>query len=91
MPGMTLEEMRQFVRNHFEEFVNRNNIDIGDVNFAPEFVEEGVDVPPGLAPGPQGMPVTIEDLIAEGDKVVVAIPGPAPTHKPESRFAFPGS
>jgi len=52
--SMTLEEMRQFVRNHFEEFVNRKNIDIGDVNFAPEFVDHGADVPPGLPPGPQG-------------------------------------
>ena len=52
--SMTLEEMRQFVRNHFEEFVNRKNIDIGDVNFAPEFVDHGADVPPGLPGGPQG-------------------------------------
>ena len=36
--GMTHGEMREFVRNHFEEFVNRKNLDIGNVNFAPEFV-----------------------------------------------------
>lgn len=83
--GMSLAEMKAFVRNHFEEFVNRKNINIGDVNFAPEFVDHGADVPTGTPPGPAGakayvggayikfpdLHVTIEDLIAEGDKVVV--------------------
>ena len=83
--GFSQAEMKEFVRNHFEEFVNRKNIDIGDVNFAPEFLDHGADVPPGTPPGPEGakqyvggalkkfldMRVTIEDLIAEGDKVVV--------------------
>jgi predicted SnoaL-like aldol condensation-catalyzing enzyme len=73
------------VRNHFEEFVNRKNIAIGKVNFAPEFVDRGSDVPPNMPPGPEGamqyvggaikrfpdLHVTIEDIIAEGDKVVV--------------------
>ena len=83
--GFTLQEMKQFVRDHFEEFVNRKNPDIADVNLAPEFVDHGADVPPGLPPGPAGakqyvggaqkrvadLHVTIQDLIAEGDKVVV--------------------
>ena len=83
--GFSQAEMKEFVRNHFEEFVNRKNINIGDVNFAPEFWDHGADVPPGTPPGPEGakqyvggalkkfpdMRVTIEDLIAEGDKVVV--------------------
>ena len=83
--GMTLSEMRAFIRNHFEEFVNRKNLHIGEVNFAPSFVDHGADVPPGLAPGPAGaiqyvgaalkkvpdLKVVIEDLIAEDDKVVV--------------------
>jgi predicted SnoaL-like aldol condensation-catalyzing enzyme len=77
--------MKDFVRNHFEEFVNRKNLDIGNVNFASEFVDHGADVPPGTPPGPVGamqyvggaykkfpdLHVTIEDIIAEGDKVVV--------------------
>ena len=85
LTGFTHSEMKEFVRNHFEEFVNRKNIDIGDVNFAPEFVDRGSDVPPGMPPGPEGakqyvggalkkfpdLQVTIEDIIAEGDKVVV--------------------
>jgi len=86
-PGnsMSLEQMKQFIRNHFEEFVNKKNLDVADINFAPEFLDHGADVPPGTPPGPAGakqyvgnalkqipdMKVTIEDIIAEGDKVVV--------------------
>jgi len=83
--AMTHSEMAEFVRNHFEEFVNRKNLQIGTVNFAPEFVDHGADVPPGLPPGPEGaiayvggaykkfpdIRVQILDLIAEDDKVVV--------------------
>jgi predicted SnoaL-like aldol condensation-catalyzing enzyme len=83
--GMTYLEMKEFVRNHFEEFVNRKNLNIADVNFAPEFVDHGADVPPGLATGPAGakqyvggaykkfpdIRVEILDLIAEDDRVVV--------------------
>jgi len=83
--GMTFSEMKEFVRNHFEEFVNRKNLNIGTVNFAPEFVDHGADVPPGTPPGPAGamqyvgaaykklpnLHVDILDLIAEDDKVVV--------------------
>jgi predicted ester cyclase len=83
--GMTLDEMKISIRNHFEEFVNGKNLDIADVNFAPEFVDHGSDVPPGIPAGPAGakqyvgsalkkfpdMKVAIEDIIAEGDKVVV--------------------
>jgi predicted ester cyclase len=82
---MTLAEMRDFVRNHFEEFVNRQNLAIADVNFATGFVDHGADVPPGTPPGPAGakqyvggaykrfpdLRVEIQDLIAEGDRVVV--------------------
>jgi predicted SnoaL-like aldol condensation-catalyzing enzyme len=83
--GMTREGMREFVRNHFEEFVNRKNLNIGNVNFAPEFVDHGTDVPPGTPPGPAGaiqyvggaykkfpdIHVEILDMVAEDDKVVV--------------------
>ena len=82
---MTHAEMKEFIRNHFEEFVNRKNLRIGEVNFAPGFVDHGADVPPGLPRGPAGaiqyvgaalkkvpdLRVSIEDLIAEDDKVVV--------------------
>jgi predicted SnoaL-like aldol condensation-catalyzing enzyme len=83
--GMTHAEMKEFIRNHFEEFVNRKNVRIGEVNFAPGFVDHGADIPPGLPPGPAGaiqyvggalkkvpdLRVVIEDMIAEDDKVVV--------------------
>ena len=82
--GMTHTEAKGFVRNHFEEFVNRKNLNIGNVNFAPEFVDHGADVPPGTPPGPAGaiqyvggaykkfpdIHVEILDLIAEDDQVV---------------------
>ncbi len=58
--GMTHAQMREFVRAHFEEFVNRKNVRIGEVNFAADFTDHGAD-----------MRVTIEDMIAEDDKVVV--------------------
>jgi len=65
--------------------VNRKNVEIGNVNFAPNFVDHGADVPPGTPPGPPGaiqyvagalkrfpdLHVQIEDMIAEDDKVVV--------------------
>lgn len=83
--GMTHAEAREFIRNHFEEFVNRKNVQIGNVNFAAEFVDHGADVPTGMAPGPAGaiqyvsgalkrfpdLHLQIEDMIAEDDKVVV--------------------
>jgi predicted ester cyclase len=83
--GFTQEEMKTFVREHFEAFVNRQELGVADVNFAPEFVDHGADVPPGTPPGPAGakqyvsaalqrfpdMHVTLNDVIAEGDKVVV--------------------
>jgi len=83
--GMTHAEMKQFIRNHFEEFVNRKNLKIVEVNLAPGFVDHGADVPPGTPPGLAGaiqyvgnvlkkvpdLHVEIEDMIAEDDKVVV--------------------
>ena len=49
--GMTHAEMKEFVRHHFEEFMNRKNLAIGRVYFAPEFVDDGAVVPTGLHPG----------------------------------------
>ena len=80
--GMTHAQMKEFIRNHFEEFVNRKNLRVGETNFAPDFLDHGADVPPGLPPGPAGaiqyvgaalkkvpdLRVSIEDLIAEDDK-----------------------
>lgn len=82
---MSPEENKNFVRKHFEDFVNRKNLAVADRNFAPEYREHGTDAPPNSPPGPEGpkrylaaafkrfpdIHVTIEDIIAEGDKVVV--------------------
>jgi uncharacterized protein YbjT (DUF2867 family)/predicted ester cyclase len=79
------DEAKAFVREHFERFVNRKDIEVGRVNFAADFVDHGADVPPGTPPGPAGamqyvgqaiarfpdLHVTIHDMIAEGDRVVV--------------------
>jgi predicted ester cyclase len=83
--GFTHAEAKEFIRNHFEEFVNKKNVEIGNANFAPDFVDHGADVPPGMPPGPAGaiqyvsgalrklpdLRVQIEDMIAENDRVVV--------------------
>ena len=37
--GMMHAEAREFMRNHFEEFVNKKNVQIGKVNFAADFVD----------------------------------------------------
>ena len=82
---MTHTEMKLFVCGHFDEFINRKNLDIADVNFAPEFVEHGTDLPPDCPPGRAGtkqyvagsfkkfpdLHVEILDMIAEDDRVVV--------------------
>jgi len=102
--GMAHEEMKQFIRNHFEEFVNKQNLAIADVNFAPSFVDHGADVPPGTPPGPAGakqyvggaykkfpdIRVRIEDMIAEDDKVVVRNHWTGTDSKSGQRIQFSG-
>ncbi len=79
----TLEQNKRFIRNHFEEFVNRKNSAVAYQNFATDFVDH--DEPYGESVGPEpakrmmesvsikypDIYVTIEDTIAEGDKVMV--------------------
>ena len=75
---MTHAEMKEFIRNHFEEFVNRKNLRIGEANFASSFVDHGADCPAGIASRTAGaiqyvgaalkkvpdLRVSIDDLIA---------------------------
>jgi predicted ester cyclase len=82
-PGLSLEEMKSFVRNHFEDFVNRKKSEVALHNFSDDFVDH--DEPGGIAVGPEAaktmmegayqrwpdLQVEVEDIIAEGDKVVV--------------------
>jgi predicted ester cyclase len=102
--GITHEGAREFIRNHFEEFVNRKNVQIGNVNFGADFVDHGADVPPGMPPGPEGaiqyvggalkrfpdLHVQIEDMIAEDDKVVVRNRWTATDSQNGKRLAFRG-
>ncbi len=98
--GMTNDEMKRFVRNHFEEFVNNQNLAIADLNFAANFVDHGADVPVGTPLGPEGakqyvggaykrfpdIHVEIEDLIAEDDKVVVRNHGLERTQRADKKY-----
>lgn len=82
-PGMTLQEMKQFVRNHFEEFVNQKKSEVALKNFSADFLDH--DEPTGVEVGPEAakkmmeaaykrwpdLKVTVEDILAEDDKVVV--------------------
>ena len=82
-PGFTLEEMKRFVIAHFEDFVNRKNAEVARENFSADFLDH--DEPSGPQVGPEAaitmmkaayhrwpdLHVTVEDIIAERDKVVV--------------------
>ena len=79
---LTPEQMREFVKNHFEDFVNRRNAAVIRHNMTQDFYDH--DGPGGKPTGVEGdeqmmlgmykaMPdlhLTIEDMIAENDKVV---------------------
>ena len=101
---MTSEEAKAFVRRHFEDFVNRQDLSAADRNFAADYQEHGSDVPPGLPPGPTGpkqylaaafkrfpdIHVTIEDIIAEGDRVVVRNTWRATDREAQQKIEFGG-
>ncbi len=80
--NLTPDQMKKFVREHFEDFVNNRNAEVIRKNMTPEFHDH--DGPGGKPTGVDGdeqmmmsmyksMPdlrITIEEMIAEGDKVV---------------------
>ena len=82
-PGLSLEEMKTFVRKHFEDFVNRKKSEVALTNLSEDFLDH--DEPGGVAVGAQAAKtmmegayqkwpdfhVTVEDILAEGDKVMV--------------------
>jgi predicted ester cyclase len=102
--GLTHGDAKEFIRRHFEEFVNKKNVEIGNVNFAADFVDHGADVPPGMPAGPAGaiayvsvalkrfpdLHVTIEDMIAEDDRVVVRNRWTATDSQTEKKLEFRG-
>jgi len=75
-------EMKDFVRAHFEEFVNKRNATVIRRNMTPDFYDHnGPGNKPTDVAGDEEMmlsmykampdlKLTIEDMIAEGDKVV---------------------
>lgn len=79
---LSVEQMKQLVRDHFEDFVNQRKADAIRRNMTADFYDH--DGPGGLPVGIEedeqmmlrmyiAMPdlrLTIEDIIAEGDKVV---------------------
>jgi len=79
---LTPSQMKEFVRSHFEDFVNKRNGSVIEKNMTRDFYDH--DGPGGKPTGVEGdekmmlamyksMPdlhLTIEDMIAEGDKVV---------------------
>ena len=81
--GLSLAEMKEFVRNHFEDFVNKKKSEVALLNFSSDFLDH--DEPGGAAIGPEAaksmmeyayqrwpdLQVRVKDIIAEGDKVMV--------------------
>ncbi|MBV9709202.1 MAG: ester cyclase, partial [Chloroflexi bacterium] len=79
---MSVEENKTIIRRLFEEAFNQGNLATVDELFTFDFVDHST---PSQIPGPKGVKeyfsmvhagfpdvsVTIDDLIAEGDKVVV--------------------
>jgi steroid delta-isomerase-like uncharacterized protein len=80
---MSTEENKAIVRNFCEELFNQKRVDRADEFVAPDYVDH--DALPGQAPGLEGakqkwamyfaamadMRFRIEEMVAEGDKVVV--------------------
>src|SRR5215467_3505848 len=79
---LTLEQMKQFVRDHFEDFVNKRNAGVIHKNMTPDFhdhdgpggkptdVAGDVQMIVGMYKAMPDLHLTIEELIADGDKVV---------------------
>ena len=80
--SLTPQQMKEFVRNHFEDFVNRRKASVIGTNMTSDFYDH--DGPGGKPTDLKGdeqmmvamyktMPdlrISIEDIVAEGDKVV---------------------
>ena len=82
---MSLEENKTIVRRMYEEILNEGNLALADEIIALDAVSHDPAAPPGSLPGPEGFKrvvrmlqsafpdhhTTIEEMIAEGDKVVM--------------------
>jgi predicted ester cyclase len=79
----TPEFNKAFVIKHFEEFVNNKNASVAYRNLASDFLDHDESGGPAIGPEPAklmmekmysflpDLHVSIEDIIAEGDKVMV--------------------
>jgi predicted ester cyclase len=79
---LTLDEMKARVRSHFDDFVNNRKAEVIRTNMTPDFFDH--DGPGGKPTGVAGdeqmmlamyalfpdLHITIDEMIAEGDKVV---------------------
>ena len=80
--GLSLAQMKQIVRDHFEDFVNNRKASVIRHNMTPDFYDhDGPGGQPTDVDGDEQMMInmyktmpdldlTIEDMIAEDDKVV---------------------
>jgi steroid delta-isomerase-like uncharacterized protein len=81
---MSTEQNKALVHGMVEEIFNRGNMSLIDEFLAPDFIERE-ELPPGIPSGREGViqltamlrsafpdfKATIDDIIAEGDKVVI--------------------
>ena len=81
---MAAEQNKALIVRFVEELFNRGNMGVVDEIFAPDFIENE-QLPPGIPEGREGVKMlptilrsafpdfkaTIDDILAEGDKVVI--------------------
>lgn len=84
---MTVEENKAVVRRYFEEFIGKGKLAVADEVLGSDVDHVAHGAPPGTPLGPEGakkrLPlfrkafpdfrITIEDLVAEGDKVATRL------------------
>jgi steroid delta-isomerase-like uncharacterized protein len=92
---MATEQDKALIRRFIEEIFNQGNLSLADEILAPNFVEHE-QLPPGIPNDREGVKVlagmlrsafpdfkaTIEDILADGDKVVIRMTWTG-THKDE--------
>lgn len=80
---MTVEENKKLVLEHYESFVHQQDAEAIRKQLAADFRDH--ELPPGMPPGPEGviqygamlhaafpdLEITIEDIVAEADRVAV--------------------
>ncbi len=98
MSSTLLEENKALLRRVIDEVFNQHNLDAADQYYPGDYLQHNSHVPPGLAGFKQfftmhfaafpDLHATIEDLIAEGDKVAARLTWRG-THKGEFEGVAP--